>query len=222
VVRPPNRQVVRGIQGSAAGALQGGAQLPGPGRGRARQVGAPSALRCRLLRQEFKRRGAAEVLGFDISGEMVAVAQRLEQSDPPGVRYEVGDVSELRPLEQHFDVATAVRLLNYAQDIATFDRTCRNVHRSLKPGGEFFVLNESPELNCCCSTPAGAGRGCVRRRRSAGASCVGRQAPAAFRNRRTSFTTPQTMSPPQRKRTRNACHRDIFPCREYELPWLPR
>ncbi|MGW1372999.1 class I SAM-dependent methyltransferase [Streptomyces sp. NPDC002446] len=96
--------------------------------------------------REFKRRGATEVLGVDISGEMVAVAQRLEESNPLGVRYEVGDVAELRPVERKFDVGVAVQLLNYADDIATFERMCRNVHRSLKPGGEFFVLNQSPDF----------------------------------------------------------------------------
>ncbi|MFD9336558.1 class I SAM-dependent methyltransferase [Streptomyces sp. NPDC060028] len=95
--------------------------------------------------REFKRRGAGDVFGVDISGEMVAVAQALEERDPLGVRYEVGDVSELRPLGQRFDVAVAVQLLNYAQDVAAFERMCRNVHRSLEPGAEFFVLNQTPD-----------------------------------------------------------------------------
>lgn len=95
--------------------------------------------------REFKRRGAAEVLGVDISGEMVAVARAFEERDPLGVRYEVGDVSELRPLEQRFDVALGVQLLNYAQDIDAMERMCRNVHRSLKPGVEFFVFAQKPD-----------------------------------------------------------------------------
>ncbi|GAB2745775.1 class I SAM-dependent methyltransferase [Kitasatospora kifunensis] len=95
--------------------------------------------------REFKRRGAAEVLGVDISSVMVAAAQALEEHDPLGVRYEVGDVSELRPLERRFDVATGVQLLNYAQDVAAMERMCRNVHRSLAPGAEFFVLAQNPD-----------------------------------------------------------------------------
>ncbi|MFK4066344.1 class I SAM-dependent methyltransferase [Streptomyces sp. NPDC029674] len=96
--------------------------------------------------REFKRRGATDVLGVDISGEMVAVARGLEERDPLGLRYEVGDVAELRPLERQFDVALAVQLLSYAPDIATTERMCRNVHRSLEPGGELFVLNQSPDF----------------------------------------------------------------------------
>jgi SAM-dependent methyltransferase len=95
--------------------------------------------------REFRRRGATEVLGVDISGEMVAAAQELEARDPLGVRYEVGDVTELRPLERRFDIATGVQLLNYAQNIADLERMCHNVHRGLVPGGEFFVLAQSPD-----------------------------------------------------------------------------
>ncbi|MFI9809098.1 class I SAM-dependent methyltransferase [Streptomyces sp. NPDC052301] len=96
--------------------------------------------------REFKRRGATDVLGIDISAEMVAVAQQLEEREPLGVRYEVGDVAELRPLEQRFDIARAVQLLNYAEDIAATERMCRTVHRSLRPGGELFALNQSPDF----------------------------------------------------------------------------
>ncbi|MFF3318558.1 class I SAM-dependent methyltransferase [Streptomyces sp. NPDC003035] len=103
--------------------------------------------------REFKRRGATEVLGIDISGEMVAVAQQLEKNHPLGVRYEVGDVSELRPLEQQFDIGLAVQLLGYAPDVATTERMCRNARRSLKPGAEFFVLNQSPDFRFDGPTP---------------------------------------------------------------------
>ncbi|MER6198609.1 class I SAM-dependent methyltransferase [Streptomyces sp. NPDC001586] len=103
--------------------------------------------------REFRRRGATEVVGIDISGEMVAVAQQLEERDPLGVRYEVGDVAELRPLGQAFDIVLGVQLLNYARDIATTERMCRNVHRSLRPGGEFFLLNQSPDFRFDGPTP---------------------------------------------------------------------
>ncbi|KUL45893.1 class I SAM-dependent methyltransferase [Streptomyces regalis] len=96
--------------------------------------------------REFKRRGATEVLGIDISGEMIAAAQKLEEHEPLGVRYEVGDVSEPRSLGRRFDVATGVQMLNYAQDVADMERMCRNVHHSLVPGAEFFVLAQSPDF----------------------------------------------------------------------------
>nr|WP_202516135.1 class I SAM-dependent methyltransferase [Streptomyces sp. SID161] len=96
--------------------------------------------------REFRRRGAADVLGIDISREMIGVAQALEEREPLGARYEVGDASRLRTVEDRFDIALAVQLINYADDIATAEQMCRNAHRSLKPGGEFFVLNQSPDF----------------------------------------------------------------------------
>ncbi|MEU5091633.1 class I SAM-dependent methyltransferase [Streptomyces sp. NPDC021356] len=103
--------------------------------------------------REFKRRGATDVLGIDISGEMVAVAEQLEKRHPLDVRYEVGDVCDLRTFEQRFDIGLAVQLFGYAEDIAVMERMCRNAHRGLKPGGEFFVLNQSPDFSFDGPTP---------------------------------------------------------------------
>ncbi|MFI5671641.1 class I SAM-dependent methyltransferase [Streptomyces sp. NPDC051704] len=100
--------------------------------------------------REFKRRGAADVFGVDISVEMIAAARDIEARDPLGVRYEVGDVAELPPLEPRFDVAVGVQCLNYAEDTATMERMCRNIHRSLVPGGEFFVLAQNPDYRFDC------------------------------------------------------------------------
>ncbi|MEV3987421.1 class I SAM-dependent methyltransferase [Streptomyces sp. NPDC049837] len=100
--------------------------------------------------REFKRRGATDVLGVDISVEMIAAARGSEQRDPLGVNYEVGDVAELRPLDRRFDIAVGVQCLNYADDIAAMERMCRNIHRSLVPGGEFFVLAQNPDYRFDC------------------------------------------------------------------------
>ncbi|GAA0594304.1 class I SAM-dependent methyltransferase [Streptomyces crystallinus] len=95
--------------------------------------------------REFKRRGATDVFGVDISAEMIAAARKIEQAEPLGVRYEVGDVGELRPLDERFDVGLAVQCLNYAQTLAEMERMCRNIHRSLVPGGEFFIFCQNPD-----------------------------------------------------------------------------
>jgi SAM-dependent methyltransferase len=100
--------------------------------------------------REFRRRGASDVLGVDISGEMIAAARAIEQRDPLGVRYEVGDVAELRTLDRRFDIAVAVQCLNYAEDIATMERMCANVHRSLVPGGSFFLFMQNPDYRFDC------------------------------------------------------------------------
>ncbi|CAL9658796.1 Ubiquinone biosynthesis O-methyltransferase, mitochondrial [Streptomyces sp. enrichment culture] len=102
--------------------------------------------------REFKRRGATDVFGVDISVEMIAAAQEFEQRDPLGVRYEVGDVGELGSLDRRFDVALGVQCLNYAEDIAEMERMSRNIHRNLVPGGEFFVLSQNPDYKFDCAS----------------------------------------------------------------------
>ncbi|MFJ8388843.1 class I SAM-dependent methyltransferase [Streptomyces sp. NPDC094438] len=100
--------------------------------------------------REFKRRGAADVLGVDISVEMIAAAREIQRRDPLDVRYEVGDVAELRPLDRRFDIALGVQCLNYAENFAAMERMCRNIHRSLVPGGEFFVFAQNPDYRFDC------------------------------------------------------------------------
>lgn len=95
--------------------------------------------------RELKRRGATDVFGVDISGEMIVAAREIEERDPLGVRYEVGDVEELGSLDRRFDIALGVQCLNYAEDIAAMERMCRNIHQNLVPGGEFFVLAQKPD-----------------------------------------------------------------------------
>ncbi|MFF7356254.1 class I SAM-dependent methyltransferase [Streptomyces filipinensis] len=102
--------------------------------------------------REFKRRGATDVLGVDISVEMIAVAREIEQREPLDVRYEIGDVSELRPLGRRYDIGVAVQCLNYAESAAALERMCRNIHRSLVPGGEFFVFCQKPDYRFDCAS----------------------------------------------------------------------
>ncbi|MFJ4952575.1 class I SAM-dependent methyltransferase [Streptomyces sp. NPDC088760] len=100
--------------------------------------------------REFKRRGATDVFGVDISVEMIAAAREIEQRDPLGARYEVGDVAELPPLNRRFDIAVGVQCLNYAEDIATMKRMCGSIHQNLLPGGEFFVFAQKPDYRFDC------------------------------------------------------------------------
>ncbi|MFC5889462.1 class I SAM-dependent methyltransferase [Kitasatospora sp. CM 4170] len=96
--------------------------------------------------REFKRRGAARVLGVDISSAMIDAARALEESDPLGVQYEVGDIAELPAFEQPFDLAVAVQAFNYAEDVATIERMCRRIHRSLADGAELFAFVQHPDF----------------------------------------------------------------------------
>ncbi|MFD0142483.1 MULTISPECIES: class I SAM-dependent methyltransferase [unclassified Streptomyces] len=103
--------------------------------------------------RELKRRGAADVFGIDVSGEMIRAAEGIEQAAPLGVRYEVGDVADLTPAREPFDVATAVMFLNYAQTVAEFEHLCRKVHGSLRSGGEFLMLHQTPDYDFSGPSP---------------------------------------------------------------------
>ncbi|MFC6063698.1 class I SAM-dependent methyltransferase [Streptomyces ochraceiscleroticus] len=135
--------------------------------------------------REFKRRGATDVLGVDISVEMIAAARKIEQRDPLGVRYEVGDVAELRPLHRRFDIAVGVQCLNYAEDIAAMERMCCNIHRSLVPGGEFFVLAQNPDYRFDCASLDQYGFRCEP---------TGEEAETGPRSRVTALLDPQPIS----------------------------
>ncbi len=94
----------------------------------------------------LKQRGAAEVLGVDISPEMVAVARRREQENPLGVRYQVSDATHLPELGT-FDVVTAVYLLNYARTREDLLSMCQSVHRNLADGGRFLAFTIDPSFD---------------------------------------------------------------------------
>ncbi|WP_030257263.1 class I SAM-dependent methyltransferase [Streptomyces violens] len=135
--------------------------------------------------REFKRRGATDVFGVDISVEMIAAAREIEQRDPLGARYEVGDVAELRPLDRRFDIAVGVQCLNYAEGIAAMERMCRNIHRSLVPGGEFFVLAQKPDYRFDCASLDQYGFRCEP---------TGEEAETGPRSRVTALLNPQPIS----------------------------
>ncbi|MFE6224854.1 class I SAM-dependent methyltransferase [Streptomyces sp. NPDC057854] len=102
--------------------------------------------------RELKRRGAADVLGVDISSEMIAAARAIEDRDPLGVRYEVGDVAELARFDEPFDLALGVQCLNYAESLAEMERMCARIHRSLVPGGWFHVFAQNPDYAFDCAS----------------------------------------------------------------------
>ena len=116
-----------------AGALEGKAAL---------DLGCGEGYYTRLLKQL----GAANVLGIDISREMINLAEGAERAGPLGCRYQVADVASLH-LDETFDLVTAVFLLNYAADRKQLLELCRAIERTLKPGGQFIGLNFNMALD---------------------------------------------------------------------------
>lgn len=99
-----------------------------------------------VFAREIARRGAT-VFGMDLTEKMLAKAVELEQAEPLGIDYRLGDASEVDEFEDaSFDRVTCnMALMNvehYAQAIG-------HAYRVLKPGGRLAFSIYHP----CFSTP---------------------------------------------------------------------
>jgi toxoflavin synthase len=93
----------------------------------------------------LKQGGAAQVIGVDISPEMIRLANQQEQTEPLGIAYQVGDAVTL-PRLGRFDLVTAVYLLNYATNKRQMLGTCRGAYDNLMEGGRFVAYTVNPEF----------------------------------------------------------------------------
>jgi 2-polyprenyl-3-methyl-5-hydroxy-6-metoxy-1,4-benzoquinol methylase len=93
---------------------------------------------CRTL----ARRGAARVLGVDISAGMIELARGEEARAPLGVEYLCRDVLALGRVGE-FDLVVASFLLNYAKSEDELVAMCRAAYDNLRPGGDFILINEN-------------------------------------------------------------------------------
>ncbi|WP_102794338.1 class I SAM-dependent methyltransferase [Bowmanella denitrificans] len=94
----------------------------------------------------LRYRGAAQVMGVDISAAMVALANEQESKRPLGIDYIRCDVRELA-LAKQFDLVFASYLLNYAESADDLSLMCQVVADHLKPGGRFIGINSNPDYS---------------------------------------------------------------------------
>ena len=94
--------------------------------------------------RELKRSEASNVLGVDISSEMVKLAQEKEEEERLGCKFMVHDVLTLSIPNQLFDVVVGVFVFNHAKNFEELKMFCRVAFQHLKPGGRFVGLNENP------------------------------------------------------------------------------
>lgn len=97
-----------------------------------------------IYTRKLMRRGAAKVVGVDISAEMIALARQSEASVPIGVEYVVADVATV-DLDQRFDVAFCSYLFNYARSRDELRALVASVGRLLLPGGLVVGCNDYPD-----------------------------------------------------------------------------
>jgi 2-polyprenyl-3-methyl-5-hydroxy-6-metoxy-1,4-benzoquinol methylase len=94
--------------------------------------------------RELRRRGAARVVGVDLSEGMIELARQEEARGPLGIEYRVQD-ARLADGGERFDLVVAAYLLNYASTREELGEMCMAVARSLKPGGRFVAVNNNPD-----------------------------------------------------------------------------
>ena len=97
--------------------------------------------------RQFKIRGAARVVGVDISAAMIRLAREEEEQQPMGLDYHVRDVLSL-DLGEKFDLICAAYLLNYARHADELTQMAQVIANHLKPGGRFVTVNSNPDYQC--------------------------------------------------------------------------
>lgn len=91
--------------------------------------------------------GASEVLGVDISSEMVNLAEKLTPSNYKNkIEYLIEDAKEIK-LEKKYDIITAIWYLHYFPKESELKNACRTIYRSLKPGGSFLTYILNPDMS---------------------------------------------------------------------------
>jgi toxoflavin synthase len=97
------------------------------------------------LTRELHKAGASEVVGVDISEEMIELARRQEAREPLGIEYRVEDARATESAQQ-FDLSVSTCLLVYAHDREELGVLCRGLARRIKSGGRFVTLIVNPDL----------------------------------------------------------------------------
>ena len=90
---------------------------------------------CRWAREQ----GAAQVLGLDVSENMLARAKAATLD--AAITYERADMERLDLPEANFDLAYSSLALHYIEDVAEL---LANVYRALVPGGHLVFSTEHP------------------------------------------------------------------------------
>lgn len=90
----------------------------------------------------FKKRGAARVVGIDISDSQIAHARSLAKQENADVQFYRGTAERLhRFSDASFDIAISAYCLSYVADLA---RSLREVYRVLRPHGRFALSLDHP------------------------------------------------------------------------------
>jgi toxoflavin synthase len=96
--------------------------------------------------RQLRHRGAAKIVGVDLSPRMIELAHQQEAECQLGIEYLVGDARNLDGFAES-DLVVAAYLLNYATNRSELTSMCHSIARCLKPGGRFVTINSNPALD---------------------------------------------------------------------------
>lgn len=90
--------------------------------------------------------GADPVVGVDLSPKQIERAEAIEQQEPLGITYRVGDVMNLSS-DRRFHVATAIHLLHYLENEDEISSVLSSIQRLLVDDGYFVTMIANPEFD---------------------------------------------------------------------------
>ncbi|MGN4073031.1 class I SAM-dependent methyltransferase [Burkholderia gladioli] len=96
--------------------------------------------------REIYRRGAASVVGVDISEKMIDLAREESRKYGDPLEFHVRDVANMEPLGQ-FDLVNAAWLFNYADSVENLRKMFKVVRASLKPDGKLVAYTVDPDFS---------------------------------------------------------------------------
>ena len=85
--------------------------------------------------------GCEDLVGVDISANMIAEARASEAAHPLGILYHVSDVLDLAKPEKKFDIVVAFFLLNYAKTLDELDRMVHIIGEQLNDSDKSHFLS---------------------------------------------------------------------------------
>ncbi|MGZ3460301.1 MAG: class I SAM-dependent methyltransferase, partial [Archangium sp.] len=92
-----------------------------------------------LYTRRLAQRGAARVVGLDLSPKMLDYARAREAEQPLGIEYVLDDASNAGRYGT-FDLVTGIYVLPYAETLEHLQAMCQGAAAALRPGGRFVAV----------------------------------------------------------------------------------
>ena len=100
--------------------------------------------------RSMKEKGAAGILGVDMSEELVNIALTHEKQAPLGVRYLCDDITKLHLEDQLFDTVVSTYVLSLAPNRDILYKMAMAAYSHLKKGGAFYISDDNMDLSPSC------------------------------------------------------------------------